>query len=611
MPNNSVKRIVWLAVAGLFSLGAAQAGEKTHGLSAFGDLKYKPGFSHFEYVNPDAPKGGTIRIRGIDSYDSLNPFVLKGVSAVGVGLIYGTLMERAMDEPDALYGYIAESAEIADDRTSIIFHLNPKAVFSDNSPVTAADVVFTFNALIKDGHPQFRVLLADVAKAEALSERSVKFHFRIPANRGLPLQLAELPVLSARYYEKVPFSATSLKPPVASGPYTVTEADPGRYIVYGRIKNYWADNLPVMRGRYNFDKVRVEYFRDRGVSFEAFFAGAYDFHEEFTSRAWATQYDRPPVRDGRIKRETLPDNTPSGVQAFFFNQRREKFSDRRVRTALDLAFDFEWTNKTLFYGLYKRTNSMYENSTLAAHQMPDAAELALLEPLRDRVPPEVFRAPYISPRSDGSGRNRANLRKAAKLLREAGWRIEDNRRLVDAKGEPLTVEFLLYERSFTRIINPYVRNLKRIGVNATIRIVDVANFQNRLNKYDFDVIMQRYVQPNTPGIEQMTYFSSEMADVRGSRNLAGIKDPAVDALIDKIIAAKDRGALIAATRALDRVLMWNNYVVPQWYKGSHNIAYWDKYSRPAVKPKYDLGVLDSWWFDAAKARRIGATAEGN
>ena len=591
--------VICLVFLGAPTISAQQA---KHGISAFGDLKYPPDFKHFEYVNPRAPKGGAIKLRGIDSFDSLNPFILKGVEAEGIGLIYGTLLERSMDEPDSRYAYIAKSVSVAGNRLSVTFDIDPNAVFSDRTPITASDVVFSFNALMKDGHPRYRVILNNVKKAKAIGNRAVQFSFKIPANRDLFLQLCDLPVLSKKFYSKVSFNRTSLIPPVASGPYKVKKIKAGRSISYERIKDFWAKDLPVLVGRYNFDEIRIEYFRDRDIAFEAFFAGEYDFREEFTSRAWATQYNRPPVLKGEIKRETLSDNRPSGVQAFFFNQRRQKFKDRRVRQALDLAFDFEWTNKTLFFDAYKRTNSMYENSELAAHSVPTKNELQLLNPLKSQVPPEVFRNPYQSPKSDGSGRNRANLRKAAKLLRDAGWTVKENRQLFNANGKPLTIEFLLFEASFTRIINPYIQNLRRIGIKSSIRIVDVANFQNRLKTYDFDVIVQRYIQPNTPGIEQKTYFSSEVADAPGSRNVGGIKDPAVDQLITKIIEAKNRKDLVTATRALDRVLMWNNYVVPQWYKGSHNIAYWNKFSRPAKKPLYDLGVLDTWWLNPAKGQ---------
>lgn len=592
--------------AALATSAQANGPSKSHGLSAFGDLKYGSAFKHFDYVNPDAPKGGTIRLAGIDSFDSLNPYILKGVPVAGIGLIHATLMERATDEPDALYGLVAETVSLAPDKSAITFDLRPTAKFSDGSPITAADVVFTFQTLVKKGHPQYRFIFARVANVKALGKHRVKFTFKTANNRDLPLQIAGLPVLSKSYYDKVPFDQTTMTAPPGAGPYRVVEVDPGRSVLYQRVKNYWAAQLPVMRGRYNFDMVRFDYFRDRDIAFQAFFSKSYDFREEFTSRSWATQYeDKLPVKDSRIVRATLPDATPSGVQAFFFNMRRDKFKDRQVRAALDLAFDFEWTNKTLFYGLYDRTNSMFANSALAAEKPPTTDEIKLLEPLRDKVPPEVFSKVYQSPKTDGSGRNRSNLRKATRLLRKAGWKIVNNQ-LVDTSGKPLTIEFLLFESSFQRIISPYVRNLKRLGIDARIRIVDVANFQHRMQQYDFDVVVQRYVQTNTPGIEQKTYFSSKMADVPGSRNLAGIKNPAIDYLIDKVIEAKSRKNLVTAVHALDRVLMWNRYMVPQWYKGVHNIAYWNKFDRPRVKPKFDLGMLDTWWYSAKKAAMIEA-----
>ena len=586
-----------------FNAHSAEA-PKSHGLSAFDSLKYKADFVHFDYVRPDAPKRGAISLPGIDSFDSLNAFILKGEQPQGLGLIHATLMEPARDEADSLYGYVAESVEMPADKSWMIFNLNPKARFSDGSPITADDVVFTYETLIKDGHPSYRIILSGVEKAETLNPLRVRFTFKIKGSRDLPLKVAVLPVLSKAYYSKVTFKRTTTKAPVGAGPYIVGKLDTGRSITYALKKNYWAKDLPTLRGRYNFTEITFDYFRDRDIAFEAFFAGAYDFREEFTSRSWATQYDnKPPIKKGLIVRKTLADETPSGVQAFFFNTRRGKFSDRRVRKALDLAFDYEWTNKTLFYSQYKRTNSMFANSELAADNKPSPDELKLLEPLRGKVPDEVFTTPYRSPVTDGTGRNRTNLRRAMKLLTEAGYAIKNNK-LVGPDGKIFTIEFLLFEASFKRIINPYVRNLLRIGIGATIRIVDVANFQNRMRSYDFDTVVSRYVQPLTPGIEQQAYFSSKFADVPGQRNLAGIKNPAVDYLINKIISASTRPALVTAVRALDRVIMWNHYVVPQWYKGAHNIAYWNKFDRPKTKPRFDLGMLDTWWFNPQKAAMI-------
>ena len=593
-----------LAAAALAAAAPSAAAARTaHGVSAFGDLKYPPGFAHFDYVNPDAPKGGTLRLWGLDSFETLNPFTLKGRKEEWNGLVFDTLMARAEDEPDALYGLVAESIDLPDDRSWAAFRLRRGARFHDGSPVTAADVVFTFRALVAEGHPQFAVLFRDVAGAEALADDHVKFVFEPGFHRDLPVLLAGLPVLSKAYYANRSFAKTTFEAPLSSGPYRVAEVDPGRAVTYERVADYWGHDLPVNRGRYNFDRVRIDYYRDRDVAFEAIFADGYDLREEFTSRSWATQYDKPPVRDGRMVRLTLRDETPSGVQAFFFNLRRDRFADRRVRRALDLAFDFEWTNRNLFYGLYERTNSMFENSPLAARGPPSAAELALLEPLRGKVPEEAFSRPYAASVTDGSGRIRRQLRQAARLLGEAGWTVRGGR-LADASGRPFTIEFLLQEASFVRIVNPYIRNLERLGISASIRVVDAANYKVRTDERDFDAVVRRYVKRLTPGIELRSYYGSAAARVPGSFNVGGIADAAVDALIEKAVAARSRGALTAAVRALDRVLMWNNYTVPQWYKGAHHLAFWDRFGRPAVKPRFARGVVDTWWYDPAKAAAV-------
>lgn len=606
-PRRVVVAALSLLVGASLLSGGALASDvtKSHGLSAFGDLRYSADFKQFDYVNPKAPKGGTLRLRGIDSFDNLNGFILKGVAPEGLTLLHATLMERATDEPDAVYGYVAHSVEYPADKSWISFHIRPEARFNDGSRMTAEDVVFTFNILIKKGHPQYRVIFTGVEKVEALSPSQVKFTFKQKGNRDLLLQVASLPVLSKAYYAGFPFDKTTMTPPLSAGPYVVDKVEPGRDITYRRVANHWARNLPIMKGRFNFDRVQVDYYRDRDIAFQAFFAGAYDFREEFTSRNWATQYtDKLPIKKKLVVRKTLPDGNPSGMQAFFFNMRKkDKFGDARVREAIDLAFDFEWTNKALFFSQYDRSDSMFENSELAAKKKPTADELALLTPLKGQVPEDVFTGPYISPRTDASGRTRRNLRKAAKLLKAAGWTIKNNQR-VNAQGKILKVEFLLFERSFDRVINPFLRNLKRIGVEANIRVVDVANYQLRMQQFDFDVIIQRYVQRTTPGIELLNYFGSKAADIQGSNNLAGIKDPAIDHLIAKVINAKSRKSLIAATRALDRVLMWNHYSVPQWYKGVHNIAYWNKFDQPRKKPRFALGMIDTWWFNPKKAAMI-------
>ncbi len=599
----AVGTVLSLAVVG----AAAAAGDATvrHGVSAFGDLKYPPDFANFDYVDPDAPKGGELRLWALESFDGVNPFILKGVAADGVGLIYESLMVRAGDEPDAMYGLIAESVELPPDRGWAVFTIRPEARWWDGAPITADDVVFSYETLLAKGHPQYRILYRDFTRVTAPAPNKVRFEFKPGNNRDLPLIAAAMPVLSKAYWSGRDFSETTLDPPLSSGPYRIAKIDPGRSITYARDPDYWGRDLPVNRGRYNFDRIHYSYFRDRGIALEAFFGGEYDFREEFTSKSWATEYDKPPVRKGLIVREVLPDRTPSGVQAFFLNTRRAKFADRRVREALNLAFDFGWTNKNIFYGLYERTTSMFENSELAAKGPPSPAELALLEPYRGRVPDEVFVKPYRPPATDGSGNIRRNLRRAAKLLREAGWRIGDGV-LKNGKGETFTIEFLMFERTFERVIGPYVRNLKRLGIDARMRIIDLANFQNRMRTFDFDVTTRRYVQPLTPGVEQRNYWSSAYADQVGSLNLAGVRDPVVDELVEKVVAARSRTELVTAARALDRVLMWGQYVVPHWYKGTHTIAYWNKFSRPKVKPEYARGVIDTWWVDPDKERRLAA-----
>ena len=514
-------------------------------------------------------------------------------------------MARAFDEPDALYGLVAEAVELPEAGGWVAFRLRPEARFHDGTPVTADDVAFTYRTLVEKGHPQFRILFRDVAGVEVVDRHKVRFAFKPGRHRDLPVQLAALPVLSKAYYATVAFDRTTFTPPLSSGPYRVARAEPGRSVTYERVTGYWARDLPVNRGRYNFDRIKVDYYRDRDIAFEAIFAGQYDLREEFTSRSWVTQYDKPPVRKRLMVRETLPDETPSGVQAFFFNLRRDKFKDRRVRRALDLAFDFEWTNKNLFFGLYGRTNSMFENSPLAAHAPPSEAELALLEPFRGKIPEEVFARPYTASVTDGSGKIRRELRKAAGLLRAAGYRVVDGV-LRDPSGAPMTIEFLLLEASFARIVSPYIANLRRLGIEATIRIADAANFKYRTDTHDFDVVIQRFVQPLTPGLEQRNFFGSASAGVPGSFNVGGIDDPAVDALIEKVIGARSRPELTTAVHALDRVLMWNNYTVPQWFKGVHHIAYWNKFDRPATKPRFARGVVDTWWYSPEKAAMIAA-----
>ncbi len=597
---------------GLLHAAPAVPAEPGHGLSAFGDLALPQDFSHFAYANPEAPKGGTLALigwGGVTTFNSLNNYILKGDAAQGLDLLFDSLMVRAADEPDAVYGLIAERAEIADDGKSVTFTLRPEARFSDGTPVTAEDVVFSFEALKEKGHPLFNQQLRDVVSAEALDPRTVRYTFEGDLVRDLPLTVSGLPVFSKAYYSDKAFEETTLEPPLGSGPYLVDDFAQGRTITYRRNPDYWAKDLPVNKGRWNFDKIRYEYFRDRTAGMEAFKAGAYDLREEFTSKVWATEYEFPAIRDGRVKKDVLPDETPSGTQGFFINTRRDKFQDPRLREALALAFDFEWTNRNIFYGLYDRTKSFFENSPMEAEGTPSEQERALLESLSVDVPAAALDHAVLPPVSNGSGQDRDLLRQASELLDEAGWRIE-NRKRVNADGEQLEIEFLTFEPTFERIIAPYVKNLKLLGIDARIRRVDPAQYQRRLKDFDFDITTQRYVMSNTPGVELRSYFGSQAADLEGSLNLAGIKDPAVDALIEKVIAAKSRDDMTTAARALDRTLRAGHYWVPHWYKGSHTIAYWDKFSRPETKPKYDRGILDTWWFDEAKAEETQSAAQG-
>lgn len=593
--------------------GAAVA-EPRHGLSSFGDLKYLPDFLHFDYVNPGAPKGGEVRLRDIGSFDNLNPFILKGIKLRGVGatalagLPFDTLMTPAGDEPDAVYGLVAESAEVAPDRSWASFRLRPEARFNDGSPLTAEDVVFSFETLKARGEPSFRIVLRDVESATAEGLHRVRFAFREGAvTRDLPLTVAGLPILSRAWYETRAFDRTTLDPPLGSGPYRIVRADQGRTIVYERVADYWARDLPVNRGRFNYGVIRFDFYRDRNIALEAFKAGEYDFREEFTSKMWATAYDFPAIEEGLVKRESIPDESPANRQFFVLNQRRGIFGDRRVRAAFDLAFDFEWTNRNIFYGLYARTRSLYQNTPMAARDLPTPGEVALLGPYRDGLPGEVFTRVFEPPATDGSGKARRNLRAARKLLREVGYAVRDGK-LRDPSGRPVSMEFLTFSPTFERVYAPLVRNLGRLGIAATIRIVDSAQYANRMQEFDFDVTTAAFGTAPTPGVGERNFWGSEAAQSPGGLNYAGIADPVVDALIEEIADAPDRGSLETAARALDRVLLWNRHVVPQWFNANHNIAYWDKFARPGIAPRYDggFGFLDTWWIDPDKAAALEA-----
>ena len=590
-----------LAVAAV----AADSGGARHGLSLFGDLKYASGFAHFEYVDPAAPKGGTIGLATVGTFDSLNPFILKGVEAAGTGLPFDSLLATSFDEPDTAYGLIAETVELADDRSWVRFKINPLARWHDGTAITADDVVFTFETLISEGHPTYRILFADIAGVTKLSDLEVEFALANLENRKLPLLIGGVGIISKAYYEAHEFDKTTLTPPLGSGAYRIDQVDPGRAVTYRRVEDYWAKDLPVNVGRHNFDEMRWDYYRDRTIMVEALKAGEFDWHEEFTSKTWMTAYDLPAIDAGVMIKEVLPDNTPSGVQAFFLNTRRDKFKDSRVRRALSHAFDFEWTNKNIFYGLYARMASFFENSDLAARGLPEGAELALLEPYRGRVADEVFTQEFKPPATDGSGRNRRNLREAGNLLEAAGWTLSDGARINAASGEALSVEILYFSPTFERVFGPYARNLERLGIVVNLRLVDPSQYVKRLEDHDFDITTRRFVQQLSPGAELWSYFGSATADQPGALNSAAIKDPVVDELIAKVLAASDRESMKVAARALDRVLLWGHYIIPQWFKGSHSLIYWNKFARPEIISKFSLSI-DTWWYDSEKAGKLTA-----
>ena len=583
-----------------------------HGLSMFGDLKYGLGFTHFDYTDPAVPKGGDVKLAAIGTFDNLNPFVLKGVAAAGIGELFDTLMVQSSDEPFSEYGLLAETVEVPEDRSWVAYTLRPEARFHDGSPVTAGDVIWTFEALKEKGHPFYRSYYAKVVRAEKVGPRTVRFSFGPGDNRELPLIVGQMAVLSRAYWSTRDFGKTTLEPPLGSGPYRVASVEPGRSISYRRAKDYWGARLPVNAGRNNFETLRFDYYRDGTVALEAFKAGAYDFRAENVAKNWATAYDVPAVRDGMIKKELIPNEIPTGMQGFVFNTRRPVFADRRVREALAYAFDFDWTNKNLFYGAYTRTKSYFSNSELAARGSPSREELRVLEPFRGTIPDEVFSRAYEPPRTDGSGDIRRNLRTAFEILKEAGWVVRGGA-LVDGRtGEQMTFEILLDQPDFERITLPFVKNLERLGIRARVRTVDTSQYQNRMDHFDFDMAVAVWGESLSPGNEQRDDWTSEAARTPGSRNLAGIRDPAVDKFVDLVVSAPDRPSLVARTRALDRVLLWGFYVIPHWHIQAFRVAYWDKFGRPKISPKYALGFPDTWWVDAkreaALLRRRGDAA---
>lgn len=582
---------------------AAEDTTVSHALSLLGEPRYPADFSHLEYVNPEAPVGGEIRQVAIGTFDSLHPFILKGTPVTGTGLIYETLATSTEDDPSAEYGLIAETITVPEDNTWVSFQLRPEARFHDGSPITADDVLFSFETLKERGHPFFRTYYASITGAEVLGEREIRFMFEDGNNKELPMIMGQLPVLSRAYWEARDFEATTLDPWLGSGPYRITAVDPGRSITYERVEDYWGWDLPINAGRYNFQRVRYDYYRDQTVALEAFKAGEYDLRVENSAKRWATGYEGPALSQGQIVKEEIPHSIPTGMQAFVFNTRRDYFQDPRVRQALGHAFDFEWSNKTLFFDAYTRTESYFSNSELASRGLPSEAELAVLEPFREQLPEEVFSAEYQAPSSDGSGNIRGNLRTARRLLSEAGWEVQDGTLVNTASGQTMAFELLLVSPDFERVALPFKQNLARLGIDMSIRTVDPAQYQRRLDEFDFDMVVGSFGQSMSPGNEQRDFWGSEAADTPGSRNLIGIKDPVVDALIDQIITAPDRQALVDRTRALDRVLLWGHYVIPHFHIRDFRVAYWNQFGHPEVTPDYGLGLW-TWWVDSDKAEAL-------
>jgi microcin C transport system substrate-binding protein len=567
-------------------------------ISMYGDLKYPPGFTHFEYTNPDALKGGEVKLAAFGTFDTLNPFTLKGVPAAGLGELFDSLMAPARDEAFSYYGLVAETIETPADRSWVAFTLRPQARFHDGTPMTVDDVMWTFETLKAKGQPFFRSYYAQVVKAEKVGDRKVKFSFGPGDNRELPLIVGQLPVLSKAYWARRDFEKTTLDPPLGSGAYKIESLEPGRTITYRRVKDYWAAKLAVKVGTDNFETIRYDYYRDVNVALEALKAGQYDLRVENVAKNWATAYTGPAVTHGFLKKEEIKNEIPTGMQGFAFNTRRPLFQDARVRRALGYAWDFEWTNKNLFFSSYARTKSYFSNSELASSGLPGPDELPVLEPFRGKVPEDVFIKEYKPPVTDGSGNNREGAREALRLLGEAGWTVKGGK-LVNPRGEPFAFEILIDEPTWERVTLPFVKNLERLGITARVRTVDAAQYQKRIDTYDFDMVVALWPQSLSPGNEQRDFWSSAAATTPGTRNLAGIRDPVIDKLIELLIQAPDRKALVARTRALDRVLLWGFYVIPHFHLQAFRVAYWDRFGRPAVAPKYTFG-FDTWWIDPKK-----------
>ncbi|ACU89446.1 extracellular solute-binding protein [Desulfomicrobium baculatum] len=589
----------FLLVLLLGSALPASAGDFSHALAMNGQPRYSADFTHFDYANPDAPKGGTVRLAATGTFDSFNPYIVKGNSADGLGLLFDTLTEQSLDEPFTEYGLLADRIELAKDRSSMSFHLRKEARFHDGSPVTAQDVAFTFKTLLAQGNPHYAQYYADVERVDVVDTQTVTFVFKPQSSQELPLILGQLPVLSEASWQGRDFSASSLDIPMGSGPYRIGEFKAGQRLTFVRDPGYWGRDLPVNTGRHNFDSIIYDYYRDLTVTLEAFKAGEYDFRQEYNSKQWATGYTGPAVEAGLIRTENIPHKLSQGMQAFVFNTRRAIFADPLVRQALNFAFDFEWSNKNLFYGQYVRSTSFFSNSDMAASGLPTEEEMALLEPLE--LPEKVYTKEFSLPVTDGNGNIRDNLREAADLLRQAGWSVEGGKLVKD--GRPFVFEMLLVQPDFERVVLPFQRNLTRLGITMSVRMVDTSQYLERLRGFDFDMIVSSFPQSLSPGNEQRSFWHSASADMPGSRNYCGIKNPAIDKLVDLVIAAPDRDALILRCKALDRALLWGWYVIPHWHATSWRVAYWDKFGRPDKLADYGLD-FQSWWVDPDKEREL-------
>jgi len=599
-------RPLLLSFSLVLSFPAGATITESHGYAQFGTLKYPAKFTHFDWVNPQAPKGGTLRAMAFGTFDTLNPYTFKGSSPVttpnfqqyGVNELNETLMvgtgqyDPSGDEATSSYGLIARSVEYAEDRSWVVFNLRPEAHFHDGKPITAADVAFSYRTLLKEGHPIYRTNLQEVERVDVLNPQRIRFVFKRSGNPLLILRLGEMPVLPQHYWKGRDFKATTFEPPLGSGPYRITEVQPGRRLVFQRVKDWWGKDLAVNRGKYNFDRVEYEFYRDSDVAFEAFKAGEFDIYIEHQAKNWANGYNFPAVRRGQVIKAQIKHQIPTQTQGLFMNSRRAAFADRRVRKALGLMLDFEWTNRTLFSSAYRRATSFYPNSEFSAEGLPVGKEWLLLAPYRDQLPAPLFTQPFTVSQTDGRGIGRDNLRQALELLGKAGWKL-NGQRLLNSNGQPLKLEILLVNPNLERILQPYVENLASIGIDARLRTVDRAQYKQRLDQFDFDMILMTLSQTLSPGLEQWQYFHSSQANTKGSKNYAGVDNPVVDHLLDTLLAAQTRDEQVAATRALDRVLLWQHYMIPNWYLDYHRLAYRNRFAF-VTTPPYTLG-LNTWW----------------